>query len=75
MIRRNLIDMNYYIINRRNQIKYKRQEGFKLRDYKENKNNKSDINKIKEPLTERIYYRNNGGKNNSMIITTNKYFK
>ena len=74
MIRRNLIDMNYYIINRRNQIKYKRQEGFKLRDYKENKNNKSDINKIKEPLTERIYYRNNGGKNNSMIITTNKHF-
>ena len=28
MIKRNLIDMNYYIIKRRNQIKYKKQDGF-----------------------------------------------
>ena len=73
MIKRNLIDMNYYIIKRRNQIKYKKQDGFNLREYKK-KNNNVDLSKDKEPLTERIYYRNADGKNNSFLVTTNKHF-
>ena len=73
MIKRNLIDMNYYIIKRRNQIKYKKQDEFKLREYKK-QNNNFELSKDKEPLTERIYYRNIDGKNNSLIITTNKHF-
>ena len=73
MIKRNLIDMNYYIIKRRNQIKYKKQDGFNLREYKK-KNNNVDFSKDKEPLTERIYYRNVDGKNNSFLVTTNKHF-
>lgn len=73
MIKRNLIDMNYYIIKRRNQIKYKKQDGFNLREYKK-KNNNVDFSKDKEPLTERIYYRNADGKNNSFLVTTNKHF-
>ena len=73
MIKRNLIDMNYYIIKRRNQIKYKKQDGFNLREYKK-KNNNADLSKDKEPLTERIYYRNVDGKNNSFLVTTNKHF-
>ena len=73
MIKRNLIDMNYYIIKRRNQIKYKKQDGFNLREYKK-KNNNADLSKDKEPLTERIYYRNADGKNNSFLVTTNKHF-
>ena len=73
MIKRNLVDMNYYIIKRRNQIKYKKQDGFNLREYKK-KNNNVDFNKDKEPLTERVYYRNVDGKNNSLLVTTNKHF-
>ena len=73
MIKRNLIDMNYYIIKRRNQIKYKKQDGFNLREYKK-RNNNVDFSKDKEPLTERIYYRNADGKNNSFLVTTNKHF-
>ena len=73
MIKRNLIDMNYYIIKRRNQIKYKKQDGFNLREYKK-KNNNADLSKDKEPLTERVYYRNVDGKNNSLLVTTNKHF-
>ena len=73
MIKRNLVDMNYYIIKRRNQIKYKKQDGFNLREY-EKKNNYDDFSKDKEPLTERIYYRNVDGKNNSFLVTTNKHF-
>lgn len=72
MIKRNLLDMNYYIIKRRNQIKYKKQDGFNLREY-EKKNNYDDFSKDKEPLTERVYYRNIDGKNNSLLVTTNKH--
>ena len=65
MIRRNLNDMNNYIIKRRNQIRYKRDDVFKLRDYKQNDENIQNDNKYREPLTERIYYRNKNGIENS----------
>ena len=61
-IQRNLNDINNYIFKRRNQIRYKKDNEFKLREYK------SDYicNNI-EPQTERIFYRNNKGSNNSFI--------
>lgn len=70
MIRRNINDMNNYIIKRRNQIRYKKPEGFVLRDYN-NQNNYNNFDKNKEPLTERIYYRNKNGLNNTLLVTTN----
>ena len=73
MIRRNINDMNNYIIKRRNQIRYKKPEGFILRDYNNSNNNLDyDINKV--PLTERIYYRNKGGLNNTLLVATNKKY-
>lgn len=73
MIRRNINDMNNYIIKRRNQIRYKKQDGFILRDYND-QNNYLNFDKNKEPLTERIYYRNKGALNNSLLVTTNKKY-
>ena len=79
MIRRNLNDMNNYIIKRRNQIRYKKDDAFKLRDYKQNNDNIENDNKYKEPLTERIYYRNKNGienpynTNNQRCINYTKY--
>ena len=74
LIKRNLNDMNNYILKRRNQIKYKKEEGFKLRDYKPNNINIDNNIEYKEPLTERIYYRNGNELNNTHIITTIKQF-
>ena len=72
LIKRNLNDMNNYILKRRNQIRYKKEEGFKLRDYKPNNINIDNNIEYKEPLTERIYYRNGNELNNTHIITTVK---
>ena len=72
MITRNLNDMNNYILKRRNQIRYKKEDGFKLRDYRQNiDNNIQD----KEPLTERIYYRNRNELNDTFVTTTRRQFK
>ena len=70
MIKRNLYDMNNYILKRRNQIRYKKDDGFKLRDYKQIESNLED-NKYREPLTERIYYRNKN-ELNTPFVATNK---
>ena len=64
MIKRNLNDMNNYILKRRNQIRYKKENAFKLRDYKFKDINISNNN---EQYTERICYRNKKGLNNSFI--------
>ena len=73
-IKRNLNDMNNYILKRRNQIIYKKEEGFKLRDYNPNKVNLENNIDYKEPLTERIYYRNRNELNNTYIATTKRQF-
>ena len=72
MIRRNMDDMNNYILKRRNQIRYKKEEGFKLRNYKQI--NYNIYNNNKEPFTERIFYRNREKLNNSLITTTKIQF-
>ena len=72
MIRRNMDDMNNYILKRRNQIRYKKEEGFKLRNYKQI--NYKIYNNNKEPFTERIFYRNREKLNNSLITTTKIQF-
>lgn len=71
MKKKNLNDMNNYISKRRNQIKYKKENEFKLRDYKQS-NIKKENNKYKESLTERIYYRNENGLNSPYVVVTQR---
>ena len=69
MIRRNLSDINNYILKRRKQINNKKDKEFILRDYNSYNNNKEKINKSlsnlyiknnkdynKYPNTNRTYY-------------------
>ena len=70
MIKRNLNDMNNYILKRRNQIRHKKEEGFKLRNYEQNKVNIDNNINCNEPLTERIYIRNKNDLNNTYASTT-----
>lgn len=73
MINRNSNDMNKYILKRRNQIRYKKEDGFKLRDYKDTNIN-IENNKYKDVLTERVYYRNKNGLNGPFIATTKQKY-
>jgi hypothetical protein len=61
MIKRNLSDINNYILKRRKMISNKKDKAFTLRNYKDNNKkyfnrNGNYLNKIKHPNTDRIFF-------------------
>ena len=64
MIKRNLSDINNYILKRRKQIYNKKDKGFNLRDYNSNNNNKEKINKSLSSFYIKLNNNNNYNKNN-----------
>ena len=79
IIKRNLSDINNYILKRRKQIYNKKNKGFNLRDYKSNNNNKEKINKSFSSFYIKLNNNNNYNKNkkdyNKYPNTDRTYYK